>query len=221
MYLLMDNSLFSYEPASGDAGVMIFDSTVHHDFAAGEAKGVDLTTYRKAKWRGRKVSEAKWISEAAMWTPWVHLGTMRSVNTSEILAIDCSLFQGITLKHRQVSPGCTRYGRAFVDSLNSLAERAASEGFPLTDVPGEWDVEGSEHEEESELRARALAAFEKERLRRKISGSCVLDVPPESPSSRRSRLVREISATTIEEGPAEDPGASGPKVAWKREDQAA
>lgn len=192
---------------------MIFDQTVRHDFGPGEAEGVDMTAYRQLKWKGRIVSEAKWISEPAMWTQWVHLGTMRSVNTSEILVIDCRVFQNITLKHTQVSPGCARYARAFVASLNSSAEKAAHDDYHLSDVPGIWGVDGSEHDEVSELRVRAHVAFEKERLRRKQS-SRVTEESLESPSSRRSRLFQEISSSSNELGP-QNPGTSVPRMAWR------
>jgi len=61
-----------------------------------------------------------WCCEPALWTTWVHLGTMRSQANSEVLTLDSEDFGKVTREHPQTFSRVVKYGRDFVSRLNEL-----------------------------------------------------------------------------------------------------
>jgi len=62
-----------------------------------------------------------WFCEAVLWTSWVHQGTMRATDDSDLLALDSVRLQEVCLQHRAELPITRRYGREFVRSMNEMA----------------------------------------------------------------------------------------------------
>lgn len=70
------------------------------------------------------------ISEANLWTDWIHQGTLKVINECRILVLDSSSFQQIAVQFRAGSFPPEIYARQFVDSLNLSEDH-------LTDVISE------------------------------------------------------------------------------------
>jgi len=70
-----------------------------------------------------QLAVSEWCSEGALWTSWVHLGTLRAEAHSEVLKIDAALFLELTLKDHRVIRYAASYGQRFVRMLDSQAAR--------------------------------------------------------------------------------------------------
>eukprot|EP00746_Dinoflagellata_sp_MGD_P067855 gnl/MRDRNA2_/MRDRNA2_28018_c0_seq1.p1 gnl/MRDRNA2_/MRDRNA2_28018_c0~~gnl/MRDRNA2_/MRDRNA2_28018_c0_seq1.p1 ORF type:complete len:924 (-),score=128.16 gnl/MRDRNA2_/MRDRNA2_28018_c0_seq1:67-2673(-) len=65
------------------------------------------------------LQEGDWCSEACLWANWVHVGTMRAVEMSNLLAIDAERFAEVTIKHTLSLQSMALYAERFVNDLNS------------------------------------------------------------------------------------------------------
>merc|ERR1719375_233731 len=61
---------------------------------------------------------ALWLSEAVLWTTWVHLGVLTAMTECRFLCVDANNFQSIAgnFDHRGYDPRV--YASSFIDSLN-------------------------------------------------------------------------------------------------------
>jgi len=78
-----------------------------------------------------ELGEGSWCCEGAVWTKWVHLGTMTADTDSELLSVDTLELAAVTSGHERVVRAAYLYGRAYVAYLNSQADA----GKPLNDLP--------------------------------------------------------------------------------------
>lgn len=68
--------------------------------------------------------------EAALWTNWVHLGTMHIVASTEIISLSASGFADVMVKHRRMFHDVCHYGYLFIERMNAFMAKQ-----PATDLP--------------------------------------------------------------------------------------
>jgi len=66
----------------------------------------------------RTLHGGKWLSEAALWTGWVHRGELRAVTDCLLLALDASGFARVISSHKSAHAFAAAYARRFVEGLN-------------------------------------------------------------------------------------------------------
>lgn len=66
----------------------------------------------------RTLHEGKWVSEAALWTGWVHRGELRAVTDCLLFALDASGFARVISSHKSAHAFAAAYARKFVEGLN-------------------------------------------------------------------------------------------------------
>lgn len=66
----------------------------------------------------RMLCGGQWLSEAALWTSWVHRGEFRVVTDSLLLALDASGFARVISAHKAAHLLAAAYARKFVETLN-------------------------------------------------------------------------------------------------------
>lgn len=102
----------------------------NQDFEAGGANTMDLSSIPQTRGEilkgfGNKrydfLKENQWCCEAALWTPWMHMGYMRTVENTDVLAVDARSLLASFQKHRRVLHSAAKYGRLFVQHLNEVA----------------------------------------------------------------------------------------------------
>lgn len=80
------------------------------------------------------VSEGQWCSEAVLWCPWVHHGTLRAKVESELLSLNAAKFREVIAEHYIDLSYAQSYGMAFVQCLNDAAKSAIQVGDLSTDL---------------------------------------------------------------------------------------
>jgi len=81
----------------------------------------------------RMLYGGQWLSEAALWTSWVHRGELRVVTDSLLLALDASGFARVISSHKAAHLLAAAYARKFVESLNRGPQTDLTE--PATPPP--------------------------------------------------------------------------------------
>lgn len=66
----------------------------------------------------RTLHGGKWLSEAALWTGWVHRGEMRAVAECLLFVLDASGFARVISSHKSAHAFAAAYARRFVEGLN-------------------------------------------------------------------------------------------------------
>jgi len=66
----------------------------------------------------RTLHSGQWLSEAALWTGWVHRGELRVVTDCMLVALDASGFARVISSHKSAHQFAAAYARKFVESLN-------------------------------------------------------------------------------------------------------
>ena len=66
----------------------------------------------------RTLHSGQWLSEAALWTGWVHRGELRVVTDCMLVALDASGFARVISSHKSAHQYAAQYARRFVESLN-------------------------------------------------------------------------------------------------------
>jgi hypothetical protein len=79
------------------------------------------------------VSKGQWCSEAVLWCPWVHHGTLHARVESELLALNAAKFREVVTEHYIDLSYAQAYGHAFVQCLNDAATSAVQIGDLCTD----------------------------------------------------------------------------------------
>jgi len=77
---------------------------------------------------GTELKAHHWISEATLWTRWVHRGTLSAVQDSRLYALDAKEFQQIVIQFQHSGFNPRDYATSFVADLNEADE-------PITDLP--------------------------------------------------------------------------------------
>jgi len=66
----------------------------------------------------QKVTPKQWISEAVLWTHWIHRGTLKAKTESRILAIDSQQFGKLVSIYQTQEGHANKYAAKFVEALN-------------------------------------------------------------------------------------------------------
>merc|ERR1712039_624790 len=74
------------------------------------------------------VIEGQWISEATLWTQWVHAGDLIATNDCRLFALDANEFQKIA-SHFENDEWTRGYATQFVKALNRVKEEELSDMF--------------------------------------------------------------------------------------------
>mmetsp|Transcript_41426 Transcript_41426/g.107206 ORF Transcript_41426/g.107206 Transcript_41426/m.107206 type:complete len:796 (-) Transcript_41426:238-2625(-) len=175
MYVLLQNSRLSYE----------FQQKRR---ATQRGRSFIVDTHGHDRSEHDKTPLEDWCCEAALWTKWVHLGSMRALDVSNVLSIKGEIIQKIALSHHLVHAGTAKYAQAWVERLNRQAIEAAAAGKPLTDVPSIVNNAEAELEELEEL---AYTAFDLEALEQAFRRQA-------TEHQLRSDMVLEDQASTAE-----------------------
>merc|ERR1712032_38983 len=72
------------------------------------------------------VHEDKWVSEAPLWTHWVHLGTLEAAEDSRLHVLDAREFQEIVCQFEHMDFDPRTYAQHFVDALNGDGARVGA-----------------------------------------------------------------------------------------------
>jgi len=66
----------------------------------------------------RRLHSGEWLSEAALWTGWVHRGELRTLSHCLLFALDASGFARVISSHKSAHAFAAGYARKFVEGLN-------------------------------------------------------------------------------------------------------
>lgn len=91
------------------------------------------------------VVKGRWVSEAVLWTQWVHQGQMQASIESRAMLVDSAKLRSELVKLGLVMGFVRKYGAAFISRLNFMAQEAGgmpsdlqddiSNGIPLAATP--------------------------------------------------------------------------------------
>jgi len=73
----------------------------------------------------------QWLSEAALWTGWVHRGELRVVTECLLFALDASGFARVISSHKSAHQFAAAYARKFVEGLNRGLQTDLVEAGPV------------------------------------------------------------------------------------------
>jgi len=76
----------------------------------------------------------KWASEPVLWTPWVHLGTLRARAECMLTLLDANQFQSICVQFRTQEFFPRLYAEEFVAELNNTSKDEITDMYPGFDV---------------------------------------------------------------------------------------
>lgn len=79
----------------------------------------------------RTLHGGHWISEAALWTGWVHRGELRAVSDCLLFALDAAGFARVISSHKLAHAFAASYARKFVESLNRVLQTDLVEAGPV------------------------------------------------------------------------------------------
>jgi len=80
----------------------------------------------------RKVLQSgQWLSEAALWTGWVHRGEMRTLCECFFLGLDAAKFAKVISSHKSAHAFAAGYARKFVEGLNKNVHSDITEAGPV------------------------------------------------------------------------------------------
>lgn len=71
------------------------------------------------------VGEGEWACEAALWTTWVHVGTLQALTVCDIVAVHKDDFAAVITTHKKVCELVQSYAENFVARLNEQTERGS------------------------------------------------------------------------------------------------
>lgn len=66
----------------------------------------------------RTLHGGQWLSEAALWTGWVHRGELRGITDCLLVGLDATSFARIISSHKSAHAFAAAYARKFVEGLN-------------------------------------------------------------------------------------------------------
>mmetsp|Transcript_18993 Transcript_18993/g.60294 ORF Transcript_18993/g.60294 Transcript_18993/m.60294 type:complete len:357 (-) Transcript_18993:62-1132(-) len=79
----------------------------------------------------RTLHGGQWLSEAALWTGWVHRGELRVVTDCLLFALDASGFARVISSHKLAHQFAAAYARKFVEGLNRGLQTDLVEAGPV------------------------------------------------------------------------------------------
>lgn len=96
--------------------------------ASGSLSYSHYGTYNRLQ-RSIRVEKTVWVSEAVLWTPWVHVGTLQAVTECRLLSISEEQFGKVILTHVKPCEMAKTHANDFVNWLNNYKDEG------LTDLP--------------------------------------------------------------------------------------
>jgi len=66
------------------------------------------------------VFESDWVSEAALWTQWDHLGYLEALTDCQLVAIRASVFSEVVSQNAATWTSAQKYAKKFVEELNKV-----------------------------------------------------------------------------------------------------
>eukprot|EP00932_Pfiesteria_piscicida_P011897 SRR837773.23152.p1 GENE.SRR837773.23152~~SRR837773.23152.p1 ORF type:complete len:360 (-),score=83.37 SRR837773.23152:16-1068(-) len=84
----------------------------------------------------RTLRGGQWLSEAALWTSWVHRGELRAVTDCLLFALDASGFARVISSHKSAHNYAAAYARKFVEGLNRGLQTDLVEALYLSEAGG-------------------------------------------------------------------------------------
>lgn len=66
----------------------------------------------------RTLHGGQWLSEAALWTGWIHRGETRVITETLLFALDATQFAKVISSHKSAHAFAAAYARKFVEGLN-------------------------------------------------------------------------------------------------------
>jgi len=79
------------------------------------------------------VVKGRWVAEAVLWTKWVHQGQMQASIEARAMLVDSAKLRGELIKNGLVMGFVRKYGSAFVERLNQMAEATGGQPSDLHD----------------------------------------------------------------------------------------
>ncbi|CAE8711022.1 unnamed protein product, partial [Polarella glacialis] len=79
----------------------------------------------------RVLQGGQWLSEAALWTGWVHRGELRTLSECLFFGLDAAKFAKVISSHKSVHSCAAGYARKFVEGLNSSVQSDITEAGPV------------------------------------------------------------------------------------------
>jgi len=79
----------------------------------------------------RALRGGQWLSEAALWTGWVHRGELWAVTECLFFALDASGFAQVISSHKSAHTFAAAYARKFVEGLNRGLQTDVVEAGPI------------------------------------------------------------------------------------------
>mmetsp|Transcript_20532 Transcript_20532/g.46115 ORF Transcript_20532/g.46115 Transcript_20532/m.46115 type:complete len:777 (-) Transcript_20532:212-2542(-) len=130
-----------------------------------QANKYTMTSSRSAMDQNQLHSK-DWCCEPALWTVWMHVGSMHAVSVAEVLALDANSFADVLQRHRGLAKQVLHYAQAFVAQLaemalngSTLSDLALTEAYGLTALAGSsFGHEASAKKEEEAPSIRAVLA---------------------------------------------------------------
>jgi len=84
----------------------------------------------------RTLHGGQWLSEAALWTGWVHRGELRAITDCLLFALDASGFARVISSHKSAHTYAAAYARKFVEGLNRGLQTDLVEALYLSEAGG-------------------------------------------------------------------------------------
>jgi len=79
----------------------------------------------------RTLQGGQWLSEAALWTAWIHRGELRPITDCLFFALEASGFARVISSHQSAHIFAAAYARKFVDGLNRSPQSDLAEAAPV------------------------------------------------------------------------------------------
>mmetsp|Transcript_36652 Transcript_36652/g.85928 ORF Transcript_36652/g.85928 Transcript_36652/m.85928 type:complete len:915 (+) Transcript_36652:28-2772(+) len=75
-----------------------------------------------------------WCCEPAVWTTWMHVGSMHASTASEVLALAGSDFAENASTHSHLLGPCVQYAQSYIAHLNVLSSKNALSDMPIAEI---------------------------------------------------------------------------------------
>jgi len=107
-----------------EATAVIFASSGTFEYTLGECAGDasgDLGAgAAPSSEAGEFISEGQWVSEAVLWTAWMHLGDFQAITECQTVLVSAEQFASIIKSNKPLHLAMTKYAEAFIAEINKL-----------------------------------------------------------------------------------------------------
>jgi len=110
---------------------MYFVANGNLQYTMSQPREQDARRPQDAAYLRRTLSSGQWLSEAALWTSWVHRGELRVITDSFLFALDASGFARVISSHKVAHVLAASYARKFVETLNRGPQTDLMDAAPV------------------------------------------------------------------------------------------